>query len=151
MNVGIEVVQVVTDEVVGAFGRLLPQLSRTAKRLDAEALRMLVEWYGNQLLVARVDGEIVGALTLVLFPIPTGLRAWIEDVVVDEGARGRGIGGAFDPGGRPAGTRCRGSNPLTDLAAVTGGGEPAVRAPGVPATGFEGVSVGHRGVRTTWR
>jgi ribosomal protein S18 acetylase RimI-like enzyme len=95
MSVGIEVVHFVTDEVVRAFGRLLPQLSRTAKALDAEALNTLVEWRGNQLVVARVDGEIMGVLTLVLFPIPTGLRAWIEDVVVDEGARGRGIGGAL--------------------------------------------------------
>jgi ribosomal protein S18 acetylase RimI-like enzyme len=45
--------------------------------------------------VARVDGEIVGALTLVMFPIPTGLRAWIEDVVVDEAARGQGAGAAL--------------------------------------------------------
>jgi ribosomal protein S18 acetylase RimI-like enzyme len=46
-------------------------------------------------LVARVDGEIVGASTVVVFPIPTGTRAWIEDVVVDEAARGRGVGAAL--------------------------------------------------------
>jgi ribosomal protein S18 acetylase RimI-like enzyme len=45
--------------------------------------------------MARVDGEIMGALTLVMFPIPTGTRAWIEDVVVDEAARGRGVGAAL--------------------------------------------------------
>jgi len=95
MSIEIEVVQVVTDEVVQAFGRLLPQLSRSAKPLDAEALRNLAAWQGNHLLVARLDGEIVGALTLAMFPIPTGLRAWIEDVVVDEVARGRGIGAAL--------------------------------------------------------
>jgi len=43
-------------------------------------------------LVARVDGEILGALTLVVFRIPTGVRAWIEDVVVDDRARGKGVG-----------------------------------------------------------
>ena len=95
MSIEIEVVQVVTDEVVQAFGRLLPQLSRSAKPLDAEALRNLAAWQGTHLLVARLDGEIVGALTLAMFPIPTGLRAWIEDVVVDEVARGRGIGAAL--------------------------------------------------------
>jgi ribosomal protein S18 acetylase RimI-like enzyme len=95
MSVDIEIVQVVSDEVVKAFGRLLPQLSRSAKPLDAETLGKLVAWQGNRLLVARVDGEIMGALTLVMFPIPTGLRAWIEDVVVDEVARGRGIGAAL--------------------------------------------------------
>jgi ribosomal protein S18 acetylase RimI-like enzyme len=95
MGVGIEVVQEVTDEVVAAFGRLLPQLSRSAESLDAEALRTLTAWQGNRLLVARVDGQIVGALTLVMFPIPTGLRAWIEDVVVDDAARGQGVGAAL--------------------------------------------------------
>lgn len=95
MNVDIEVVQVVNDEVTKAFVQLLPQLSQSAKPLDREALRTLVEWQGNRLLIARADGEIVGALTLVMFPIPTGTRAWIEDVVVDEAARGRGVGAAL--------------------------------------------------------
>lgn len=95
MSVDIEVVRTVTGEIVRAFGVLLPQLSRSAVPLDEQALRTLVAWQGNRLLVARVDGTIVGALTLVMFPIPTGLRAWIEDVVVDETARGQGIGAAL--------------------------------------------------------
>ena len=95
MGVDVEVVVDVTDELVEAFGRLLPQLSRSAGTLGAEALRTLVAWRGNRLLIARVDGQIVGALTLVTFPIPTGLRAWIEDVVVDEVARGQGVGAAL--------------------------------------------------------
>lgn len=41
------------------------------------------------------DGEIVGTLTLACFHIPTGTRAWIEDVVVDDAARGEGIGAAL--------------------------------------------------------
>ena len=44
------------------------------------------------ILLARLEGRIVGTMTLVLFPIPTGLRAWIEDVVVDDSARGHGVG-----------------------------------------------------------
>lgn len=52
-------------------------------------------WPGNRQLIARLGGDIVGALTLVLFPIPTGTRAWIEDVVVDEAARGQGVGAAL--------------------------------------------------------
>jgi ribosomal protein S18 acetylase RimI-like enzyme len=95
VGVTVEVVHEVNDDVVAAFGRLLPQLSRSATALDAEALRNLVAWHGNRLLVARADGAIVGALTLVMFPIPTGMRAWIEDVVVDEAARGRGVGAAL--------------------------------------------------------
>jgi ribosomal protein S18 acetylase RimI-like enzyme len=95
VSVEIEVVGGITEELVKAFGRLLPQLSRSAEPLDAEALRALVAWPGNRLLVARVDADIMGALTLVIFPIPTGLRAWIEDVVVDDAARGQGIGEAL--------------------------------------------------------
>ncbi|MGR6318824.1 GNAT family N-acetyltransferase [Micromonospora soli] len=95
MGVEIEAVQDVTDELVQAFARLLPQLSQSAAPLDAETLKALVAWPGNRLLVARVDGEIMGTLTLVTFPIPTGVRAWIEDVVVDEAARGRGVGAAL--------------------------------------------------------
>jgi len=81
MGVEIEVLRDrdVTDDVVKAFERLLPQLSRSAPALDAGGLRALVAWPGNRMLIARVDGEIVGTLTLVTFPIPTGLRAWIEE------------------------------------------------------------------------
>jgi ribosomal protein S18 acetylase RimI-like enzyme len=52
----------------------------------------LVTWPGNRLLIARLDGRVVGTLTLAMFPMPTGLRARIEDVVVDEAARGLGAG-----------------------------------------------------------
>ena len=95
VRVDIEAVGHVNDELVRAFERLIPQLSRSAPTLDAEALRALAAWPGNHLLVARVDGEIMGTLTLVTFPIPTGLRAWIEDVVVDEAGRGLGVGAAL--------------------------------------------------------
>jgi ribosomal protein S18 acetylase RimI-like enzyme len=95
VSVRVEVVRTVTDELVEAFGRLLPQLSGNAVPLDAESLTRLVQWQGNQVLAAWVDGRILGVLTLVMFPIPTGLRAWIEDVVVDETGRGRGIGAAL--------------------------------------------------------
>jgi len=48
------------------------------------------------LLIARDDERIVGSLTLVVFPIPTGVRAWIEDVVVDSSVRGKGVGEALN-------------------------------------------------------
>jgi len=82
----------VTDELVDAFARLVPQLSATPGR---EALAGIVGSPAVTLLVARAGGTIVGTLTLAMFPIPTGFRAWIEDVVVDEAARGRGIGEAL--------------------------------------------------------
>ena len=95
MGVDIEIVREATDEVVTAMAWLLPQLSTSAPPPDAAALSRLIAWDSNTLLLARVDGAIVGTLTLVMFPIPTGLRAWIEDVVVDERGRGSGVGAAL--------------------------------------------------------
>jgi ribosomal protein S18 acetylase RimI-like enzyme len=95
MGIEVEVVREATDEVLAAFNRLLPQLSRSAVSLDAESLRRLISWDSNTLLVARAEGVIMGTLTLVVFPIPSGVRAWIEDVVVDTSVRGRGVGAAL--------------------------------------------------------
>ena len=92
MTVTVEVLQEVTDEVVEAFGVLLPQLSSSAPPADRAALDRVVGSAATTLLIARSDGKIAGTLSLVMFPIPTGLRAWIEDVIVDEAARGQGIG-----------------------------------------------------------
>ena len=89
----VEVLREVTDEVVEAFGRLLPQLSASAQPPDPVALARIVNSPVTTLLIARTAaGDIAGTLTLAMFRIPTGIRAWIEDVVVDEAARGQGIG-----------------------------------------------------------
>jgi ribosomal protein S18 acetylase RimI-like enzyme len=56
----------------------------------------MVQSSATLVLVARVDGRIAGSLTLAMFRIPTGLRAWIEDVVVDGDARGNGVGEALN-------------------------------------------------------
>lgn len=88
----VEVLTEVTDEVVEAFGRLLPQLSSSAPPLDAAAIAAIVSAPACTVLIARSGGRIIGTLTLAMFPIPTGVRAWIEDVVVDESARGQRIG-----------------------------------------------------------
>jgi ribosomal protein S18 acetylase RimI-like enzyme len=88
----------VTDELVEAFERLIPQLSSSNPPPSRERLAEIVASPATQLLLARDggSGEILGSLTLALFRIPTGLRAWIEDVVVDESARGRGVGEALN-------------------------------------------------------
>ncbi|HEY5154268.1 MAG TPA: GNAT family N-acetyltransferase [Acidimicrobiales bacterium] len=115
MSNPIEVTEVteVTDEVVAAFARLIPQLSRSNPAPDAAALAAIAGAAASVLLVARDPdrgGEIVGSLTLVVFPIPTGIRAWIEDVVVDERARGRGVGQALN---QAALDRARGAGATT--------------------------------------
>jgi ribosomal protein S18 acetylase RimI-like enzyme len=80
--------------VVEALRRLLPQLSSAAPP-DASELAEIIAG-GSTVFIARVDGVIVGSLTLVLYRIATGLKAWIEDVVVDEAARGHGVGEALN-------------------------------------------------------
>ena len=84
----------VTDELVAAFAKLIPQLSRSNPPPDAATLAAIVDSEASTLLIARDDetDSIVGSMTLAMFRIPTGLRAWIEDVVVDEDARGKGVG-----------------------------------------------------------
>ncbi|MER6513323.1 GNAT family N-acetyltransferase [Nonomuraea sp. NPDC001636] len=91
MGVEVAVVREVDQELVDAFGVLLPQLSASAGPPDRAALERVVRSEANTVLTARLDGRIVGTLTLVLFPVATGMRARIEDVVVDASARGRGI------------------------------------------------------------
>jgi ribosomal protein S18 acetylase RimI-like enzyme len=94
--VNVEVLSEVTEETVKAFARLIPQLSRSALPVDQAGLARVAGSESNTLLVARTEsGEIVGTLTLAIFPIPTGVRAWIEDVVVDEAVRGQGAATAL--------------------------------------------------------
>ena len=79
-------------------GRLIRQLSSSASppTPSVEDLEAMIESSSATLLVARTrDGSTVGMLALGIFRIPTGVRAWIEDVVVDESVRGRGVGAAL--------------------------------------------------------
>jgi ribosomal protein S18 acetylase RimI-like enzyme len=88
----IEEAKAVTPELVAAFRQLTPQLSRTAPAPGGHELAEMVRSPATVLLMARdPDKGLIGSLTLVLFRIPTGVRAWIEDVVVDEASRGRGV------------------------------------------------------------
>jgi ribosomal protein S18 acetylase RimI-like enzyme len=91
----VEIVDDASPELLDAMGRLIPQLSRTAPALTEAELHEIASSPATALFVARVDGMIVGCLTLVTFRIPTGLRAIIEDVVVDGDARGSGVGAAL--------------------------------------------------------
>jgi len=95
-GVTVEVVNEVNPSLLDAMARLLPQLSRSAPAPTDSELTEIVTSPATELLVARVDGVVVGSLTLVIFRIPTGVRAWIEDVVVDTDARGHGVGEALN-------------------------------------------------------
>jgi GNAT superfamily N-acetyltransferase len=93
--VEIEIANAVTDEIVAAFERLIPQLSSSSPAPTRDQLATIAEDPFSVLYLARVDGDIVGSLTLAMYRIPTGLKAWIEDVVVDGAVRGRGVGEAL--------------------------------------------------------
>jgi ribosomal protein S18 acetylase RimI-like enzyme len=92
----IRVADVVDDELVAAFERLIPQLSSSSPPPSRDQLVELVENDDTVLFLAVVNGQIMGSLTLAFYRIPTGLKAWIEDVVVDDAARGRGLGAALN-------------------------------------------------------
>jgi ribosomal protein S18 acetylase RimI-like enzyme len=90
----IEAVEV-TPELVAAFERLIPQLSSSNPAPTETELAAICESEASVLLLAvdrEAEDRILGSLTLAWFRIPTGVRAWIEDVVVDEAARGHGVG-----------------------------------------------------------
>jgi ribosomal protein S18 acetylase RimI-like enzyme len=91
----IEAATELSDELVDAFRRLVPQLSSSAQVPGVDELAAIVESPATTILVARDGERIVGTLTLALFRIPTRARALIEDVVVDEAARGQGAGEAL--------------------------------------------------------
>lgn len=101
----VELIEQSSPELVAAMERLIPQLSRSAKPLTAQQTQALVDQGSVYLFVFRTDkpviaadgneveaGTILGMLSLATFAIPTGVRAWVEDVVVDAGTRGMGAG-----------------------------------------------------------
>jgi ribosomal protein S18 acetylase RimI-like enzyme len=92
----VEIAGEATDEILSALHRLIPQLSSSSAPVTVAELREIIDSDSSVLFIARVDGRIVGSLTLAVFRIPTGIRAWIEDVVVDESARGHGVGEALN-------------------------------------------------------
>lgn len=92
-GISVEEVTSTSDEVIDALARLIPQLSKSSGPPSQNDLAEMAASPAIVLLVARgAEGGIVGSLTLAVFRIPTGIRAWIEDVVVDSQVRGKGVG-----------------------------------------------------------
>ncbi|KJF17997.1 GNAT family N-acetyltransferase [Acidithrix ferrooxidans] len=92
-DVMIELARSADGETLASLNALIPQLSSSARPLEVGDLKKLIDDGNISLLLARDrNGEISGTLTLVTFSIPTGIRAIIEDVVVDGQKRGMSIG-----------------------------------------------------------
>jgi ribosomal protein S18 acetylase RimI-like enzyme len=83
------------DALAAAVARLVPQLSPKRQAAGLAELKELVATPGTSLIVAHDGADVLGMLTLIVYRVPTGVRAWIHDVVVDETARGRGVGEAL--------------------------------------------------------
>ena len=85
-----------TPDVAAAVQALVPQLSRSNPPPSGDAVAELVSSPATDLFLAHDDdGTVLGMATLAVFRIPTGMRAWIEDVVVDSAARGKGVASAI--------------------------------------------------------
>jgi ribosomal protein S18 acetylase RimI-like enzyme len=95
-TVPVEIAAQASEELLAACHRLIPQLSSSAAPITVDELAEIVNGDSTIMFVARVDNQIVGLLTLAVFRIPTAVRAWIEDVVVDSSARGHGVGEALN-------------------------------------------------------
>jgi ribosomal protein S18 acetylase RimI-like enzyme len=93
--ISVEAAALVDDDLCAAVDRLVPQLSRSSPPTSRAVLERMVAEEATTLFVARGDSGIVGMLTLATFQTPTGVRAWIEDVVVDGAARGSGVASAL--------------------------------------------------------
>ena len=98
----VELITAATPEIHEAMGRLIPQLSRSAAPMSEADVQRFLSQDSVHLFAFRPDEAdaqgnrpILGMLSLVAFEIPTGVRAWVEDVVVDEAARGQGAGFAL--------------------------------------------------------
>jgi GNAT superfamily N-acetyltransferase len=91
----IEVAREATSEVHAALARLLPQLNARLPLPDLVRLRRLVADPAVTLLVARDGDEIVGTTTVIVYTTPFWIKARLDEVVVDESARGKGVGEAL--------------------------------------------------------
>jgi ribosomal protein S18 acetylase RimI-like enzyme len=90
-----EVVTAADGDTVDALLRLLPQVSRRGPDVTRQRIEQVLAQAGTSVIVARVDGQIVGSVTLVRLMTLVGQFGYVEEVVVDESARGHGIGTAL--------------------------------------------------------
>ena len=91
----IEAATEATQELLDALTALLPQLNPRLEPLSMGRLSRVIGDPATTLLLARDDGGIVGAAAVLVYATPAFVKARIEDVVVDESSRGKGVGEAL--------------------------------------------------------
>lgn len=91
----IEILSDVDNKTITAFNRLMQQLSSNYKPIAKEYLIDIINSSNIIIFVAKENETIIGSLSLVFYNIPTGMKAWVEDVVIDQSVRGKGIGKAL--------------------------------------------------------
>ena len=91
-NVSVYELKEAATALVEPINRLLRQLSSSPHPFTVDSLEAIVQSANSHLFIAEADGAVSGMLTLCDYLAPTGRKMWIEDVVVDEAARGRSIG-----------------------------------------------------------
>ena len=74
-----------------AMQRFLDQLTTHPMTLTETMFRQLIDSENSHLFFLMKEGQIAGMLTVGIYYSPTGGKAWIEDVVVDEAFRGQGL------------------------------------------------------------
>jgi ribosomal protein S18 acetylase RimI-like enzyme len=94
-NIDIVRLEVVTDQIVEAFGKLIPQLVNDRPAPTKEQLESVVSSDNSLVFIARQAGRIIGTFSMVVYRIPTGIKASVEDVVADSSVRGKGVGEAM--------------------------------------------------------
>ena len=93
--VRIETVKEATPEVHAALAHLLPQLNSALPVPTMERLQALVADPAVTMLLALDGEECVGTTTVIVYTTPFWIKARLDEVVVDEGARGKGVGAAL--------------------------------------------------------
>lgn len=92
----IERVTEINEKILSAFQYFIPELTNEKNRIPTkEDLEVVVSSPNNYLLVAKENDDIIGTLTLVFYWVPSGVKTWIEDVIVSDKARGKGVATAL--------------------------------------------------------
>jgi ribosomal protein S18 acetylase RimI-like enzyme len=82
-----------SEKIYEAIAGLLPQLDTNIRPPAREYLEQVLRSESSHFIIGELENnEIAGFLVIVTYPVPTGIKAWVEDVVVDEALRGKGYG-----------------------------------------------------------